>query len=172
MSEIHSLGHLTSETEKCAAFVEDPDVITIRSPQYVLCNFYPSPRKVFETEFASSEHAYQWRFIKHVGEDDLAREVIESSSPTEAKAIASRVPRHLHQNWHSIKLCVMKDILHAKADYCDKFKEELLNNGRKRLVEAVRGIYFGLLDFHHALPSPPNPTFTLVPINLAMCWNR
>ena len=104
----HCLGHLTSETEKCAAFVEDPDVITIRSPQSVLCNYYPSPLKVFETEFDSSEHAYQWRFLKHVGEHDLAQEVIETSSPTEAKAIASRVPRHLHQNWHSIKLCVMR----------------------------------------------------------------
>ena len=60
----------------------------------------------------------------------LAREVLEYSSPTEDKAIASRVLRHLHQNWHSIKLCVMKDILHAKADYCDKFKRELLNSGR------------------------------------------
>ena len=56
------LGHHTSETDMCDAYIEDPDVITIRSPQYFLCNYYPSHLKVFETEFSSSEHAYQWRF--------------------------------------------------------------------------------------------------------------
>ena len=58
-------GNHTSETKKCDAFIEDPEVITIKSPQYVFCNYYPSPLKVFETEFASSEHTYQWRFLKH-----------------------------------------------------------------------------------------------------------
>ena len=61
------LGHHTSD-----AYIEDPEVITIKS-QYVLCNYYPSPLKVFKTEFASSEHAYQWRFLKHIGEDALAQ---------------------------------------------------------------------------------------------------
>ena len=84
----------------CAAFVEDPDVIIIISPQYVLCNYYPYPLKVFETEFASSEHAYQWRFLKHVGEDDIAREGLESSPPADAKKIQNKLdfngtPTHL-----------------------------------------------------------------------------
>ena len=136
------LGHHTSEMDKCDAYVEDPDVITIRSPQYVLCNYYPSHLKVFKTEFSSSEHVYQWRFLKHIGEDNMAQEVLESSSPAEAKVVGSRVPSHLHQNWHSIKLCFMKEILHATAGYCDKFKEELLNSGGKRLVESVRGDIF------------------------------
>ena len=61
----------------------------------------------------------------------MAQEVLESPSPAEAKAVASRVPSHLHQT-----------ILHAKAGYCDKFKEELLNSGGKRLVESVRGDIF------------------------------
>ena len=83
---------------------------------------------MFETEFDSSEHAYQWRFLKHTGEDALAQEVIEASCPADAKAVSTRVPRHLHKNWYSIKMCVMKDILHAKADYCAKFKEEPLSS--------------------------------------------
>ena len=52
------------------------------------------------------------------------------------------MPRHLHKNWHSIKMCVMKDILHAKAHYCTKFKEELLNSGKNWLVEAIMGDIF------------------------------
>ena len=97
---------------------------------------------MFETEFASSEHAYQWRFLKHIGEDALAQEVIEASWLADAKAVSTRVPRHLHKNWHSLMMCVMKDILHAKADYCAKFKDELLSSGRKNLVEAVMGDIF------------------------------
>ena len=136
------LGHHTSETDNCDAYIEDPEVITIRSPQYVLCNYYPSPLKVFGTEFVTSEHAYQWRFLKHIGEDSLAQEVLESSSPSDAKSVSSRVPHHLHKNWHSVKMCAMKDILHAKAHYCAKFKEELMNSGKNRLVEAVMGDIF------------------------------
>ena len=108
-------GHHTSETKKCDAYIEDPEVITIKSPQYVLCNYYPSPLNVFETEFASSEYAYQWQFLKHIGEDALAQEVLEAYCPVDAKAVSSRVPRHLRKNW-SIKRCVMKDILHVKVD--------------------------------------------------------
>ena len=136
------LGHHTSETNKCDAYIEDTEGITIKSPQYVLCNYYPSPLKVFKTKFASSEHTYQWRFLKHIGEDALAQEVIEASCPADAKAVSTRVPRHLHKNWHSIKMCVMKDILHATADYCAKFKDELLSSGGKNLVEAVMGDIF------------------------------
>ena len=34
---------------------------------------------------------------------DLADEVLKASSAAEAKAIASRVPPHLQNDWHSIK---------------------------------------------------------------------
>ena len=84
---------------------------------------------MFGTEFVTSEHTYQWRFLKHIGEDSLA------------PAVSSRVPRHLHKNWHSVKMCAMKDILHAKAHYCTKLKEEL-NSGKNQLVEAVMGDIF------------------------------
>ena len=99
------------------------------------------PLKVFVSEFATPEHAYQWRVLKHIREDSLAQEVLESSSPFDAKSVSSRVPRHLHKNWHSIKMYVMKDILHAKTHYCAKFKD-LLNSGKNRLVEAVMGDIF------------------------------
>ena len=68
--------------------------------------------------------------------------VLESSSPSDAKSVTSKVPRHLHKNCHSIKMCVMKDIRHAKAHYCAKFKEELMKSGKNLLVEAVIGDIF------------------------------
>ena len=107
-------GHQSVDTEKCPAFHTNADVITIRSPNFVLCNYYMCEMKVFDQEFPSSEHAFQYRFLKHVGLDDLAEEVLVAPSAAAAKAIASRVPSHLHRDWHSIKLRVMKDILHAR----------------------------------------------------------
>ena len=116
------MDHTTTQTEKCKAFLCDEKVITIKSPKFVLCNYYPCRVRIFDNEFSSSEQAYQWRFFKYIGMDDLAQEVLESPSAVEAKEIASRAPRDIPNNWHSIKVCVMREILHAKADFCEEFK--------------------------------------------------
>ena len=133
------LDHNTSQTAKCEAFLCDDDVITIKSPQFVLCNYFPCRVKVFDIEFSSSEHAYQWRYLKHIGMDELALEVLDAPLASEAKKIASRAPRDMHNEWHSIKACVMRQILHAKADYCEEFRSVLLGTAGNRLVEAVTG---------------------------------
>ena len=77
-------------------------------------------------DFPSSEH-------------DLAEESIKAPSPAEANAVAARVPKHLHKDWHLTKKSIMKDILHIKADFCAYFKQSLLDSASSRLVEAVQG---------------------------------
>ena len=129
--------HTTTQTEKCKAFLCDEKVITIKSPTFVLCNYFPCRVRIYDNEFSSSERAYQWRFLKYIGMDDLAQEVLESHSAVEAKEIASRAPRDIHNN--SIKVCVMREILHDKADFCEEFKSALLDTAGRRLVEAVTG---------------------------------
>ena len=136
------LSHETRDIDKCPAYSHDTDVIIIKSPSFSLCNYYLCPVKVFNMEFMSSEHAYQWRFLTYLDMPDLAQEVLNTSTAGEAKAVASRVPGHLHRDWHKIKSCVMKEILHAKADSCPKFRDTLLNSAGKRLIEAVRGDIF------------------------------
>ena len=136
------MSHETRDIDKCPAYSHDADVIIIKSPSFSLCNYYLCPVKVFNMEFMSSEHAYQWRFLTYLDMPDLALEVLNTSTAGEAKAVASRVPGHLHRDWHKIKSCVMKEILHAKADSCPKFKDTLLNSAGKRLIEAVRGDIF------------------------------
>ena len=80
------------------------------------------PLRVFNTHFISAEHAYQWRFMRYIGRDDHAHDILAAWTPAEANEIASRITGYLHQDWHNIKLTVMKDILHAKADCCPLFK--------------------------------------------------
>ena len=89
--------------------------------------------------------------------DELAQEVLEAPSAEEAKDIASRAPRETRNNWNSIKVCVMREILHAKADFCEEFKSVLLDTSGKRLIEVVTGDNFwssGLLPYISAYTNP------------------
>ena len=71
--------------------------------------------------FISSEHAYQWKFTSHIGRHDLADEILSTSNPEQAKEVSSRVPRHMHKDWHSIKIWVMEEVLNAKLSSCSEF---------------------------------------------------
>ena len=135
--------HATTETDKCDAFSDDSNnIIAFRSPKHVLCNYYQSDIKVFGMEFPSVEHAFQWRFLKYVGMDEHAQEVLDTSSPAEAKEIASSIPRQLHKDWHAVKVCAMREILHAKADYCHLFRSTLIDSVGKRLVESTQDLFW------------------------------
>ena len=136
------LNHKTHETHKCDAYSDDQEVITIKSPLSPLSNYFMCSVKVFGHNFVSSEHAYQWRFLTYLDLHDLAHEVLNSSTAAEAKSIASRVPNHLHRDWHKIKVCIMREILHAKADTSNRFRDALLQSAGKRLIESVRGDIF------------------------------
>ena len=136
------IGHLSTNLKACDAYIEDQDIITIRSPNCVMSNYFLTHVKVFDQEFRSSEHAYQWRFLKYIGMDDLAESVLSARTPADAKAIASRVPMEFHKDWHTIKVWVMKDILHAKADYCTPFKNALIQSGETPLVECTSDLFW------------------------------
>ena len=70
-----------------------------------------------------------------------AFEIINASTPAEAKEIASHVPRYLHGDWHQIKPSVMKQILHAKADYCPLFRYTLIESTGKIIVESTHDLF-------------------------------
>ena len=70
----------------------------IKSPKYPMCNYYPSRMKMHGIDFPSSEHAYQWRFLKYIDHHDLTEEALKAPSPAEVKAIGARVPKHLHKD--------------------------------------------------------------------------
>ena len=80
---------------------------------------------------------------------ELAQELLELPSAVDVKEIASMAPRENHNNWHSIKVCVMREIIHANADFCEEFKSVLLDTAGRRLVEAVTGY-----DFYSFGPPP------------------
>ena len=133
------LNHSTTETEQYEAYYNNQNVLIVKSPKYPMSNYFPCHIKMHNIDFISSEHAYQWRFLRYIEKLDLADEVLKAPTVAESKSIASRVPRHLHKDWHSFKKSVMKEIVHIKADYCAHLKQSLLDSLNYRIVEAVQG---------------------------------
>ena len=128
------LDYNTSDISSCEAFSEDPDVITIKSPKFVLSNYYPCHVRMYNTSFRSSEHAYQWRFLKRIGMDELAQDVLQALNAAAANETAARIPSSMHNDWHTVKTDAMRDVLHAKAD----FKQLLKKNIGKRWLHNHR----------------------------------
>ena len=65
------IGHGIDDTGLCEAFSSDQNIITIRSPKNVLCNYYMCDIDMYGHTFHSSEQAYQWKFTNYVGRHDL-----------------------------------------------------------------------------------------------------
>ena len=87
----------------------------------------------------------------------------------EVKSIASRVPRHLHQDWHSIKKSVMKESMHIKVDYCALFCLSRLDSASRRIVEAVQDyLYLAPLVYLRTSIQQPNHCSSLQGMNLVV----
>ena len=73
--------HATTDTAKCEAYTDEGHIISIISPKNVFCNYYLYPINVFGHKFISVEHAYQWRFMTYIGNDQCAQEVLDAPTP-------------------------------------------------------------------------------------------
>ena len=63
--------------------------------------------------------------------------------PGMQKNMANCVPSDKLQDWHNIKLDVMKEILVAKVKSCDKYKKALLDSRSNCLIEGTMDLYWG-----------------------------
>ena len=132
------IGHGINDTGSCEAYTNEQNIITIRSPKNAQCNYYMCKISIYGHTFHSSEQAYQWKYTNYIGRNDLAQEILATKTPEKAKEIASRVPRHMQKDWHSIKIGIMEEILLEKLKKCDDFENSLINSGDKKIVEAVK----------------------------------
>ena len=74
----------TKDTDKCPAYVAQQPGVHFFS-RGILSNFEECPLKFEELDFRSSEQAYQWSACVEALRDDLAEEVMKSTTPREAK---------------------------------------------------------------------------------------
>ena len=66
-----------------------------------------------------------------------------AESPKQAKSIANKIPTEDQKEWHKTSEQSMKDILLAKANSCDIFKQTLIATNSNKIVEATNNLYWG-----------------------------
>ena len=140
----HEDGHRAIDINVCPAYIPEDNTIQIFWRSWdPLSNFYECKLEIYDHVFYSSEHAYQYQKMAHIGNEKLANEVLQAQTPRDAKNIANCVPSDKLQDWHNIKLDVMKEILVAKVKSCDKYRNALLGSGSNCLIEGTMDLYWG-----------------------------
>ena len=140
----HEDGHRAIDINVCPAYIPEDNTIQIFWRSWdPLSNFYECKLEIYDHVFYSSEHAYQYQKMAHIGNEKLANEVLQAQTPKDAKNIANCVPSDKLQDWHNIKLDVMKEILVAKVKSCDKYRNALLGSGSNCLIEGTMDLYWG-----------------------------
>ena len=93
--------HRTVDTDKCKSYVSEPSSSVFISDTDPRSNFFVLENKltVFDREWITSEHPYQWKKMIDNGLMGLADKVAVAPTPREAKAIANSVPNINLNNW-------------------------------------------------------------------------
>ena len=146
----HEEGHRALDINTCPAYIPKDDSVQVFWKHLdPLSNFYVCKVNIYDHVFSSSEHAYQYRKMIHIGNQKLADEVRHASNPRAAKRLAHRVPSDKLLNWHNIKDQVMKEILIAKLQSCADYVAALRDSSTKQLIEGSMDLYWGCGQIYH-----------------------
>ena len=137
-------GHRVADFHACPAYIPEDERIQIFWQGWdPLSNFYACNVNIYEHVFTSSEHAYQYRKMIHIGNQKLADAVLQAKSPRDAKNIAHKVPADQLKDWDSIKCNVMREVLCAKMKSCKKYLNALFDSGSNCLIEGTMDMFWG-----------------------------
>lgn len=145
--------HRTSDVSVCPSYRhDDVQTVAFRGDYNIMSNYFITDVVVYGKHFRSAEHAFQFRKCDISKRDDLAQQILTSSSPSAAKRIASGLSKNELQRWHKDKLHIkiMYEVLHAKAVSNIDFHNALLNTGDKMIAECTKDRVWGsgLSPFH------------------------
>lgn len=99
-----------------------------------LDNFSAHVIHLWDQEFPTAEHAFQWKKFSVVA-SDVANAILSSKSPDAVKKISNTHKDQTPETWHAEKVSVMEEILHAKTAQHEDVREILLKTGGRRIVE-------------------------------------
>ena len=137
--------HRTTDADKCPANIDEPeDVIIFWESPHVFSNFYMCNIRLFNLDFKSAEHCYQYCKLRYIGQEELAQEILLCATPRQAKQIAMKTSGHLLIHWHEQKCNVLYQILCAKAKCCAKLKDALIRSDKKIIAECTVDTFWGL----------------------------
>ena len=107
----------------------------------MLSNMFPAKIKLWNKCFPSSEHAYQFSKLSFLEFHSLARKILTTKSPYDAKRMSKIAGTSL--SWEENKRGFMSQVLEAKYQQCKRFRQFLESSRGKRLVENTANYYWG-----------------------------
>ncbi|MDT3843434.1 MAG: NADAR family protein [Bacillota bacterium] len=96
---------------------------------FFLSNYYDAPIKVYGISYKNNEAAFQ----ASKSLDPAVRMVFSNLSSSEAKKKGRAIT--LRKDWESVKVQIMKDLIHAKFEQNPDLREKLLKTGDVYLEE-------------------------------------
>lgn len=120
----------------------DKQVFFYEQEFYVLSNFSAFNLSWKNLRFDTAEHAYHWEKFPDAPNVRLGIELARSAHEAFQLAQANKNRRRL--DWDDVKVDIMLNILHAKADQHEYVRRKLLETGDRELVEdSWRDDYWG-----------------------------
>lgn len=99
---------------------------------YMFSNFSAFTVRYHEHEWPTAEHAYQ---AAKFDERDIKIMIKRAPSAYEAKKIARGFDDEKREDWHTVKLSIMKEIVHAKFSQHPYIQKKLLETGMREIIE-------------------------------------
>lgn len=125
----------------------DTQVFFYEQEFYVLSNFSAFEIKWRGLNFPTSEHVYHWeKFCTGYDQASRARRNIiqMATSAHDAFKYAEAQKGYRRKDWDAVKVGVMREILHAKAEQHEYVRRKLLATGDRELIEdSWRDPYWG-----------------------------
>lgn len=101
-------------------------IITFFDEKHPFANVYPVDVFYGGTLYKSSEHAYHAQKFDLRMQSDIVEQIINATSPTEAKEIANYYENVQRPNWCTIRYRIMMEIVTAKFEQHSHLLEQLL----------------------------------------------
>ena len=143
-------GHKAGD-DVCGATTPEPqtDVHTIYGYKDPLSNHFPCEIKVFGQTFASAEHAYKHTQAINANKPDIAAQILTAPRANQVKELSKSIP--FNPKWAERKVEVMSDVLKAKLEQIDEFKQKLKSSKNDVIVGSAPGDYYwgSGLNTHH-----------------------
>lgn len=94
-----------------------------------LSNWYPCKITYEGHQFNSSEQLFMWMKARYFKDDEIANEILQCSSPKEAKKLGRKVRGFDQDSWDKVKLKCMRDAIYNKFEQNPKLKSKFLELG-------------------------------------------
>jgi ribA/ribD-fused uncharacterized protein len=111
-----------------------PDVRIVQGPNDPLSNFFMSPMRFGSLEYPSVEHGYQNIRAIHQGLPDIANDILNARTASQAKFLSRYFNR---TDSKSEDLLLMEKLLITKNEQSKEFRNELEKSKNKTLVHST-----------------------------------